>query len=238
MFLYDRLALFFGLSLSVILLFAASQAQAQILEIDRLEGYEDSSDQSAAAAWGGIAQDFASLESYPVLHNDNPFKSADRSAFSIETNDFLWTLPIKSIPQKETVGDNTTSHTTGHQNACLTFYSSSAASSMAMAGILPAIASNFGLALDVDCMPEAEEVVGFFKGVVDSIKIADLQEKLVCLLKDSEDACDLSQAPALRVDNPSEKVPEPTVSAAIWLGVATIGALSAKFKPHSNKEKQ
>ena len=229
MFLCDRLALFLGLSLSVISLFSATEVQAQMLEIHELEGYGDSSDQAEAAAWGGLAPDFGSLESFPILPSDNPFKSSDRSAFSAKTNDFFWTLPIKSIPQTEPTGDSTMSH----QQACLTFYSSSASkSSMATVGILPATVSNIGLAISDDCMPDAEEVVGFFKNVAGSVKVADLQEKLVCFLKASEASCDLSQIAVFKVNKSSEKIPEPTVSAAIWLGVAAVGALSAKFKSH------
>lgn len=211
----------------------APSAQAQMLEMNELpDSKAASDDQSEDAAWGGMASDFVSPESSPILYDKSPFKPTDRSPFHAKTNDFLWTLPVKSISQTNTVDNNMASG----QSNCLRFASSSLdpnQDSMAATSVLSATANNFGLALSVDCLLNTEEIVDRLKNVTSLMKIANLQEKIVCLLQDPEAACDSSQIAALKVNQSSEKVPEPTVSAAVWLGVAAVGALSARFRPKS-----
>lgn len=221
MFLYGRLAFFFGLSLSVLPLFASPNAQAQTLEMDQLLGTEPVHEQSEKANWGGIAPDFASPNNAPILYDKNPFKSADRKAFTPETDDFMWTLPVES--KTDLVANNVSSGQIG----CLPFASSSAPNQAVMVSTI----SNFGL-ISGDCLPHKAEITTLFKSVTGLMKIADLQAKIVCFLQDPKASCDSAKVTALKFGESSEPVPEPTVSVAAWLGIAALGALSSsRFKP-------
>lgn len=249
MFFCGRLALFSGLGLLVITLFVTPNAQAQFLEISQLEDSEESFEHSEDAALGGIAPDFTLLDNYPLLQDDkssdpNPFEPLDSAAFNAEDNAFLSTLPIiRSVADTNALDESALEIAASSQSACLHFSSPSSVANggaTATVGILPAIANPSRLAaLSSDCTTDSKtnfkEVSDFLKSVVSVIKITDFQQEIVCLLRNSEHACERSRIALLKAGKSSEKVPEPTVSAAVWLGVAAAGVLSAKFKPKSQR---
>ncbi|MDJ0701989.1 MAG: hypothetical protein QNJ46_01800 [Leptolyngbyaceae cyanobacterium MO_188.B28] len=190
-------------------LFAAPKAQAQILELDLLPGQKPASNPSKPQGnLSGINLDFKSPITPPTLYTDTPFKSMDRSAFSPEADNLLWTVPLKSLDPENSVDSVQSSD----QSVCLPIASSP---DTPQTGILPDDRSHFSVSASTVCTFDDDEMAVLANSMAGLMNLSNSEIKKT----------------VLNLNGGSEKVPEPTISAAIWLGITAMGVLSTQFKP-------